>query len=60
MRKVLKAQVPANAVHMSTYDLMYFWHGMEDVARAIWGLSPPLLVSIAVVLSGVVYFSFRR
>lgn len=45
---------------MSTYDLMYFWHGMQDIARQIWQLSPPMLLAIGCVLAGVVYFSFRR
>jgi hypothetical protein len=45
---------------MSAYDLLYIWHGMQDVARSIWGLSPPLLVAIGAALSFVVYFSFRR
>jgi hypothetical protein len=45
---------------MSTYDLMYMWHSICQVATDIWNMSPTFIVIIGVVLSGVVYFSFKH
>jgi hypothetical protein len=45
---------------MSTYDLMYAWHQVRDVFQAMIQMSPPLMVGILVVLTGVVYFSFSK
>lgn len=45
---------------MSTYDLLYMWHSVEQVARDIWNLSPTFMVIIGAVLCSVVYFTFKR
>jgi hypothetical protein len=46
--------------HMTSYDLMYMWHSICDVARDIWNMSPTMMVVIGMALSVVVYFSFKR
>lgn len=45
---------------MSSYDLMYAWHSMRDVALAMVQSWPVMIVAIGIVLSGVIYFSFKR
>lgn len=45
---------------MSSYDLMYAWHSMRDVALAMVQSWPIMIIIIGTVLGGVVYFSFKR
>lgn len=45
---------------MSTYDLMFMWHSVCNVARNIWETSPTAIVMIGVVLFAVVFFSAKH
>ncbi|HYH00402.1 MAG TPA: hypothetical protein VD837_14815 [Terriglobales bacterium] len=45
---------------MSSYDLTYAWHSIRDVAISMYESGPAMIIIIGIVLSGVVFFSFKR